>query len=82
MEAILIIIATAFVCSCCFVLGAQVAQTVKRGEKVEMPTVNPVKLVREHKERKEAEMEQDRFNTIMSNIEKYDGTGKGQEDVG
>ena len=66
----------------CFMLGAKVGQTVAKGEKVEMPTINPLKIVREHNDRKQAEMEQDKFDTILRNIECYDGTGKGQEDVG
>lgn len=66
----------------CFMLGAKVGQTVAKGEKVEMPTINPLKIVREHNNRKQVEMEQDKFETILRNIECYDGTGKGQEDVG
>lgn len=81
MEAVLIIICTAFACACCFILGAQVGQRVSKGRDIEMPTVNPIKAVREHRARKEAEMAQDRIDTIMRNIESYDGTGKGQEDV-
>jgi len=65
----------------CFFIGAKVGQTVSKGEKIELPSVNPLKAVRENRNHKEAEMEQDRINTIMRNIESYDGTGRGQEDV-
>ena len=65
----------------CFFLGAKVGQTVAKGEKIEMPSVDPMKPIREHRARKEAEMAQDRIDTIMRNIENYDGTAKGQEDV-
>jgi hypothetical protein len=81
MEAIFIVLATALVCICCFVVGAKVGQKVSHDEPIEMPSVNPLKMVREHNARKEAEMEQDRLDTIIANIDKYDGTGKGQEDV-
>lgn len=65
----------------CFFIGAKVGQTVSKGEKLEMPSIDPLKPVREHQERKEAEIEQNRVDTILRNIENYDGTGRGQEDV-
>ena len=65
----------------CFMIGAKVGQTVASGEKVEMPTVNPLKAYRERENRKEAEMEQDRINTVLQNIESYDGTSNGQKEV-
>ena len=65
----------------CFFIGAKVGQTVAKGEKIEMPTIDPMKPIREHQAKKEAEMAQDRLDTIMRNIESYDGTAKGQEDV-
>jgi hypothetical protein len=63
----------------CFMIGAKVGQSVVRGEKVEMP--NPVKAVEAHRAKKEADRVQDRVNTIMANINSYDGTGYGQQDV-
>ena len=65
----------------CFIIGAKVGQTVIKGEKIETPTINPIQLYREKEAKREAQMEQDRIDTIMRNIESYDGTGKGQEDV-
>lgn len=65
----------------CFVIGAKVGQAVRKGEDIKTPTVNPVKAYREHEAKKEAQMEQNRIDTIMRNIEGYDGTGRGQEDV-
>lgn len=66
----------------CFVVGAKVGQAVSKGETVKMPSVNPLQAVREHNEKKQAEMDQDKLDTILRNIECYDGTGRGQEDVG
>lgn len=66
----------------CFFVGAKIGQKVVKGESVEMPSVNPIKAIREHNEKKSAEIEQDKFDKIMRNIERYDGTSKGQEDVG
>lgn len=82
METFLIIFAVGAMCIGCFYVGAKVGQTVAKGEKVEIPTVNPFEAYRKHEAKKAAEIEQDKFDTIMRNIECYDGTGKGQEDVG
>ena len=40
----------------CFLIGAKVGQAVSKGEKVEMPSVNPMKLYKQHEAKKEAEM--------------------------
>ena len=65
----------------CFVIGAKVGQTIVKGERVEMPNLNPMKAIRQSNARKAIEMEQDKINTILRNVERYDGSGKGQEDV-
>lgn len=80
MEIVLVLTVGAL-CIGCFLIGAKVGQAVSKGEEVKLPSVNPIKAVREHNAKKEAEIEQERYNTIMRNIECYDGTGKGQEDV-
>ena len=66
----------------CLLFGVRIGQAVNKGEKVEMPTISPKKIIQEHKASKKAEMEQDKYDTILQNIECYDGTGKGQKDVG
>ncbi len=68
-------------CIACFLIGAKVGQTVSKGEEIKLPKVNPMEAYREREARKEAEMEQNRLNTIMQNIENYDGTGNGQKEV-
>ena len=65
----------------CFVIGAKVGQAVSKGETVEMPTINPMEVIREHQNKREAERAQDKIDVIMSNIESYDGTSNGQRDV-
>ena len=65
----------------CFVIGARVGQKVVKGEEVELPKIDPLEAVREHRAKKEAEMEQEKFNTILRNIDSYDGTPNGQEEV-
>lgn len=73
---------TGTLCCICFLVGAKVGQKVSKGEAVELPSVNPIKAIREREARKEAEAEANKFDTILRNIEKYDGTARGQEDVG
>lgn len=65
----------------CFVIGARVGQKVVKGEEVELPKIDPMQAVRDHRAKKEAEMEQERFNAILRNIDNYDGTPNGQEEV-
>lgn len=81
METAIIILATGFMCLACFTLGVKVGHSVSRGEVIETPSVNPLKAYREKEAKKEAQMEQERIDTIMRNIENYDGTGFRQEDV-
>ena len=82
---VLAIMATGLLCLACFITGAKLGQKVTKGEEIKVPSVNPVQAVREHKETKEADekakMVQFKMETILQNIDKYDGTTKGQEDV-
>lgn len=78
---IVIILAVGFVCMASFMIGVRVGQQTAKGEKVELPTINPMEAYREKEAKKEAQKEQDKLDAIMRNIENYDGTGKGQEDV-
>lgn len=65
----------------CFVIGAKVGQKVVKNEPIETPTVNPFKAYREKKEQQEAEEAKNRIDTILRNIDNYDGTDNGQEEV-
>lgn len=78
---IVLVLAVGAMCIICFMVGAKVGQTVSKGEDIQTPTVNPLTLYREHEQRKEAQAEQERMDAILRNIENYDGTGYGQEDV-
>ena len=81
MTTALTILMTGTLCCVCFLIGAKIGQKVSKGEAVELPSVNPINAIRERRGNKEAEMQADKFDTILRNIERYDGTGKGQEDV-
>ena len=65
----------------CFMIGAKVGQKVVKGEPVELPSLNPMDAVREHQSKRQAEMEMDKVETILRNMEAYDGTSNGQKDV-
>lgn len=66
----------------CFFLGAKVGQTVAKGKDIEAPKIpSPVTAYKAHIATKEAEVEKNRLDIILRNIERYDGTGNGQEDV-
>lgn len=79
--AILIMAVTGTLNIVCFFIGAKVGQTVAKGKEIETPQLNPVELYRKHQEKKQEEEEKSRMETILRNIERYDGTGNGQEDV-
>lgn len=65
----------------CFFIGAKVGQASASGEKISLPSMNPIKAFHEREERKHAQMMQERIDVIMHNIEAYDGTGANQKDV-
>lgn len=82
MDIILLALVVGALCIISFINGAKVGQTVAKGEKVETLNINPIKAYKEHKANKETEIEQDKLSIILKNIERYDGTSRGQEDVG
>lgn len=68
----------------CFFLGAKIGQKTAKGEEIKAPklsAMNPIALYNEHQEKKEAEKELSKLDAILKNIERYDGTGAGQEDI-
>ena len=78
---ILLALTVGTLCIVCFFIGARVGQKVVRGEKIETPIETAKNAIVAHQESKEAKRQQDKIEAIMRNIESYDGTGNGQEDV-
>ena len=79
---VLLSLTTGALCIVSFFIGAKVGQTVSKGEEIKTPEIkSPMKLFEEHQDRKEAEKEKNKVDIILQNIERYDGTGNGQEDV-
>ena len=56
----------------CFAFGVKVGREEKKGEPVLPKIVTP---------KKKAQMEKERVEVILENIENYDGTPEGQKDV-
>ena len=67
----------------CVIIGLKVGLALNKGESFALP--NPIKEYEEQQAKrqakKEAKAEQDKIETILRNIENYDGTGYGQMDV-
>ena len=78
---ILTILVTGTLCIVCFFVGAKVGQKVVNGEPIELPTLNPMDAIRDREEKKEAKKEQQKIEAIMRNIERYNGSSLGQEDI-
>ena len=78
---VLLAITVGAICIGCFLIGAKVGQTVSKGESIELPSVNPFEAYRKNEAKREAKAEQDRIDTILRNVDNYDGTGRGQEEV-
>jgi hypothetical protein len=69
----------------CFFVGARLGQKAYKGEEIKLPEANPIKAVNERNERKAVEeaakLKQIKLETILKNIDRYDGTEQGQIDV-
>ena len=64
-----------------YTLGLKNGQKLKNNEEKKMPEIKPVKIVRNEIESFEEKKRQATFETMMSNIDNYDGTGLGQKDI-
>ena len=64
-----------------YTLGLKNGQKLKNNEEIKMPEINPIKIVRNEIDAFEQRKKQDVYDTIMANIDNYDGTGLGQKDI-
>lgn len=69
-------------CIVSFTIGAIIGQRVTKGKDI---TVNPVKIVKEatteRKEKKLEDLRTRQVNTMLNNIDNYDGSGLGQKEI-
>ena len=84
METIILIVSIGIINILCFFVGAKIGQKVIKGEEIKAPDIsklNPMNIKKEREQKYEAEKEKNKLETILKNIERYDGTDAGQEDV-
>lgn len=79
MEVLLIAVILTASNMLCFLIGARTGQKVSKGEDIKLP--NPKEVFEEKQEKKEALRKQEEFDAIMRNLDNYNGTPFGQEDV-
>lgn len=65
----------------CIIVGARMARKLDNDEEIKLPSINPMELVRENRDRREAETEQNKFNVMLENINNYKGDSSGQKDL-
>jgi hypothetical protein len=64
-----------------YTIGLKNGQKIVNKEPIELPNINPVEKVKEKHIEKKQQEELDKFNSILSNIDNYDGTGAYQKEV-
>lgn len=60
-------------------VGVKVGMEISKQDKT--PSVSHFKPPKAHRVDKDAQIQKDKLETILRNVECYDGTGYGQEDV-
>lgn len=81
METIALLFLFGFFIILAYTLGLKNGQKLKNNEEIKIPEINPVKIVRNEIETFEQKKKQDAYDTMMANIDNYDGTGLGQKDI-
>lgn len=80
-DTLLLITITTLLNMCCFLMGAKIRQKVDKGQDIKLPKVEPIKAIKEFNEELEAKKAQERDRIIAENIDNYDGTSIGQQDI-
>lgn len=65
----------------CFYFGVRIGQKVAKKEEIKIEGLNPVKVIETINQSNEDRKEQERMRIIAENIDNYDGTGLGQQDI-
>ena len=66
---------------CVFIIGTKLGQKVVRGETIETPKFELKNPIREYNEKKEIKKEEERDRIIAENIDTYNGTPYGQQEL-
>ena len=64
-----------------YTLGLKNGQKLSKNEKITMPELNPIKAIQNEIETHEEKKKQTIFDINMANIDNYDGTGIGQQNI-
>lgn len=81
MEIMCLIALTTLLNLCSFIAGAKIGQKVVRGQEIETPKFEPLKTVQEWNKNKEIKKEEERTKIIAENIDSYNGTPYGQQEI-
>ena len=81
METIILVLLMGGMNLLAFLIGAKTGQKVINKEPVELPTINPKTIYKEHQESKEAKRAQEILNANLENIDNYSGDSTGQKDI-
>jgi hypothetical protein len=80
METIILVVLMGFMNLLAFLIGAKTGQKVQKGEEIQLPTISPIKLYDEFKEKKEIDREREIAKTNWDNVNNYRGDSLGQKD--
>lgn len=81
MNNILLILVISIMNLLCFYFGAKIGQKVVRNEEIKPIIPNPIDAIEKRQEKLEQEKENEIIDTIMHNIDVYDGSPIGQKDI-
>lgn len=79
MEVALLVVLISLSNLICLIVGAKIGGKAYRGEEIKLP--NPMEKAKVIKVTKEHNEEQKNMDTMLYNIDVYDGTGLGQKDL-
>lgn len=64
-----------------YTLGLRNGQRLSKNEEISIPELNPIKAIQSEIESHEERKKQEQFDIMMANIDNYDGTGIGQQNI-
>lgn len=81
METIIILVIAAVLSAGSLIIGIVIGQRLGRGEAIRVPELDPTRVIQSRAEKAAQKAEDDRMAVILRNLERYDGTSYGQEEV-
>lgn len=81
METIIILVIAAVLSAGSLIIGIVIGQRLGRGEAIRIPELDPTRVIQSRAEKAAQKAEDDRMAVILRNLERYDGTSYGQEEV-